>query len=182
MEGSHPHLVFRHLLAAKGHEFTSLKVLILRSFTFEQEAMQGFLLSLKKLHTLHLIDCLSLGAYGGFFTMARTELSPSLRLEGVEIYGLRFMEFDHQAEPRPAFDPELRDKARVKRSLDYDLATECGLVPQFYPFTVRDWPCERPELENAILGGRHNKILRKTRVAPNQEAKERWADIAVRDL
>ena len=180
--GTHPHVLFRNLLATKSHEFKSLQILTLRNFTFEQAAMHDLLVGLKKLHTLHLIDCLSLETYDGFSTMARTALSASLRLTGVEIYGLRFLEFDHQAEPRPAFDPELRDRTRVKRSLDYDLATACGLLPEFYPFTVRDWPCERPELEDAILGGRHNNILRKVRAAPNQEAKEGWVDIAVRDL
>ena len=180
--GSHPHVLFRNLLATKSHEFKSLQILTLRNFTFEQAAMHDLLIGLKKLRTLHLIDCLSLETYDGFFTMAKTAFSPSLRLAGVEIYGLRFLEFDHQAESRPAFDPELRERTRVKRSLDYDLATACGLLAEFYPFTVRDWPCERPELEDAILGGRRNNILRKVRAAPNQEAKEGWVDIAVRDL
>ena len=180
--GTHPHVVFHNLLAAKRHHFTSLKILTLRNFTFEQGAICDFLMSLKKLHTVHLIDCLSLGTYDGFLTTAKTTLSPSLRLTGVEIYGLRFLEFDRQAESQPTFDPELRDKLRIKRSLDYDLATECGLLPEFYPFTVRDWPCERPELEDAILGGRHNHITRKARVALNQEAKEGWVGIPVQDL
>lgn len=135
-KGSHPHVLFRNLLATKSHRFKSLQILTLRNFTFEQEAMHDLLVGLESLHTLHLIDCLSLGTYDGFFKMARTALSASLRLTDVEIYGLRFLEFDHQAEPRPAFDPELRDRTRIKRSLDYDLATACGLLPEFYPFTV----------------------------------------------
>jgi hypothetical protein len=101
---------------------------------------------------------------------------------GVEIYGLRFLESDRQAEPRPTFDPELRDRMRVKRSLDYDLATECSLLSEYYQFTVRDWPCERPELEDAILAGCRNNNSRKARAAPNHGAKEGWADIAVQDL
>lgn len=72
-------------------------------------------MGLKKLHALYLIDCMSLGTDDGFFKMAKTLLSPSLRLAGVEIYGLRLLEFDRQAEPRPNFDPELRDRMRVKR-------------------------------------------------------------------
>jgi hypothetical protein len=125
---------------------------------------------------------LSLGTYDGFLTVARTTLSSSLRLAGIEIYGLRFLEFDRQAEPQPPFDPDLRDKLRIKRSLDYDLATECELLPEFYPFTIRDWPCERPEFGEAILGGRHNNITRKARAAPNQAAKEGWEEISVQDL
>jgi hypothetical protein len=180
--GTHPHLLFWNLLAARRHDFENLEILTLRNFTFEQEAMCDFLVGLKKLHTVHLIDCLSLGTYDGFFTATQTTLSQSLHLVGIEVYGLRFLEFDSQAEPRPPFDPELRDQVRVKRSLDYDLATECGLLPEFYPFTVRDWPCERPELEESILGGRHNNITRKARAAPNQAAKEGWEEIPVQDL
>lgn len=179
---THPHLLFWNLLAAKRHHFESLQVLTLRNFTFEQAAMHDFLVGLKKLHTLHLIDCMSLDTYDGFFKMAKTLPSPSLHLAGVEIYGLRFLEFDRQAEPRPSFDPGLRDRMRVKRSLDYDVATDCGVLSEYYRFTIRDWPCERPELEDAILGGRRNNITRKAQAAPNQAAKECWAEIAAQDL
>lgn len=159
IKGSHPHLVFRNLLAAKGHEFTSLKVLTLRDFTFEQDAMHDFLVSLKKLHTLHLIDCLSLGTYDGLFTMARTELPPSLRLAGVEIYGLRFIEIDHQVEPRPAFDPELREKTTFRMATTWEDAILASLITNVVGRSKRSSEAKpgRPmEIGHAITSLRHS--------------------------
>jgi hypothetical protein len=177
-----PHFVFWHIFVARRHGVEVLAIVTLRKMTFEQAAKHKFLTGLKKLHTLHLIDCMSLETYDEFLSLAEAILSPSLRLAGVGIYGLRFLEPGYQAGSRPGFDQELRERTRIKRRLDYDLAVQCDLVPEFHPYTAQDWPCERPELEAAILGGRKNNVVRKAHAAPDQEVQEDWAKISVQRL
>jgi hypothetical protein len=176
-----PHAFFRQFLVARRHDFECLRSLTLRRFTFEHAALHDLLLGLNKLHTLRLIDCSSLGSYAEFSTMIRAESYPSLHLAGAEIYGLRFLGLENQAKPRPKFDQELREKMRKKRNMDYDLASQCHLLTEFYPFTAEDWPCERPELEAAMLGGRLNKVQRMAQAAPDQAARQGWARIPVQD-
>ena len=174
-----PHEFFRRFLVARQHDFENLQVLTLRNFTFEQAAMHDLLVNLRSLHTLHLLDCVSLESYEDFLGLTREKLSASLRLTGVEIYGVKF--FACHVHPSQQ-DEELKDRMRVKRNLDYDIATLSGCLAEFYPFTAGSWPCERPELEAAMMGGRPNNVLRKAKAAPNQEARDRWAEIPVQDL
>jgi hypothetical protein len=176
-----PHVFFQQFLVARRHDFEHLRSLTLHRFTFEHAAMHDLLQGLNELHTLHLIDCSSLGSYAKFSTMIRAESFPSLHLAGAEIYGLQFLGLESQAELQPKFDHELREKMRNKRNMDYDLASQCDLLTEFYPFTAEDWPCERPELETAMLGGRLNNVQRKAQATPNQAARQGWSMIPVQD-
>jgi hypothetical protein len=147
------HVFFHDFLAARRHNFKTLDVLTLRDIVFEQATMCDFLAGLTKLRTLHLIDCTSLGTYACFLASLEAAMPTSFHLAGAEIYRLRFLDDEIPTEPRPILDQGMRDKMRVKRSLDYDLAVQCDLLSEFYPFTARDWPCERRELEDAIVMG-----------------------------
>jgi hypothetical protein len=174
-----PHDFFRRFLVTRRHEFDHLKILTLRNFIFEQAAMQDLLLGLKSLRTLHILDCVSLGSYEAFLRITREKLSASLHLTGVEIYGLKFFA-RHLFQTR--LDQGVMDKMRIKRNLDFDVAKQFDSLAEFYPFTAGSWPCERPELEAAMMGGRTNNVQRKARAAPNQEARDSWANITVKNF
>jgi len=174
-----PHEFFRRFLVARQHDFEDLQVLTLRNFIFEQAAMHDLLVSVRSLHTLHLLDCVSLESYQDFLSHTREKLSASLHLIGVEIYGVKFFACHVRQSQQ---DEELKDRMRIKRNLDYDIATLSGCLAEFYPFTAGSWPCERPELEDAMMGGRPNNVLRKAKGAPNQEARDHWAEIPVQDF
>lgn len=178
-EGEEPDVFFQQLLVARREDFKTLRILTLRNFVFGQAAMYDLLLGLKGLRTLHLLDCISHECYEAFLQRAKEAVSVSLRLTGVEIYGLKFQSY---LLPQPSFDQDMRDRMRTKRNLDYDRAGDYGILVEFYPYTTPDWPCERPELEDAMLGGRPNDVLRKARAAPNQEARNNWAKTPVEDL
>ena len=131
--------------------------------------MHGLLLGLRGFRTFHLLDCVSLESYEDFLNPTKGKLSASLRLTGVKIYGVKF--FARHVCKYQQFQ-ELKDRTRIKCNLDYGIVTLFGCLAEFYPLTTRSCPCERPELESAMMGGRPTNILRKAKAVPHEEARD----------
>lgn len=198
-----PHTTFRkHLIPVETGtcNFPCLRSLTLRGFVFDVSGLHDLrLVYSETLRTLHLIDCWCIDTHQEFVRMAHESLSSTLKLSGVEMYRLRFLHptyepvFDwtgapsqfHPVRDLPAeavdeYTEEYAAKMRDKRRLDYEFCKEKGREGELPKYNVRNWPCERPELEAVFLGGRENGVVRKANAKVDQEAMESWSHTPVR--
>lgn len=169
---------FGRLLHRAGDTDTlrNLRSLTLRGFIFPTDGLQMlFLDQMFALRTLRLIDCLCTDGYKHFSNVIQTTIEPATKLQGVEIFGLRFRRLDGETEDHQ-FAQEYREKLQTRRAHEYERYQD-GRDTYLEGLLLSDWPYERPELETALLGGRDNIISRKMYAAPNDDARYNWQDM-----
>ena len=149
-------------------------------------SLQDFLLGhASTLRTLRLIDCYCPDSHDTFEAFAKNLVASALILTGVELYDLRFKDAIHHVQG----SPDVKEY-RLMRQND----SPCdSVVPAGQPSThiwyteelrsrgalagidmVSGWPFEQPELENAMLGGWWNNVVRRMHTAPTRAARNNW--------
>lgn len=159
------------LFTASRAVLENLRSLSLRGFVSSTNDLQTLLLrQLPALRTLHLIDCYCTDGYGHFTHVMQTAIKPVVRLDSVEIFGLRLRQLEGETEVHE-HSQEYEEKLQDRCAHDY------GRNTYMEGFLLSDWPWERPELETAILGEKVNTVARKMYAVPNDEARWNWQDM-----
>jgi hypothetical protein len=73
-------------------------------------------------------------------------------------------------------DQGMSEKMKIRRSLDWAVCQRESREDEFSTLNERTWPCERPELERALLAGRENMVVRRVKAAETQEEHEGWGN------
>jgi hypothetical protein len=166
-----PYECLWRIFTASGSALRNLHLLSLRGFVFSTDNLRNLLnQQLPALRTLHLIDCYCTDGYRHFTNIMQTDIQPVARLDGVEIFGLRFRQLEGETEEHE-HKQEYEEKLRERCAYDF------GRNTYMEGFLLSDWPWERPELETAILGGKVYTVARKMYAAANDEAKWYWQDM-----
>ena len=83
------------IFTASGSALKNLRSLSLRGFVFSTNNLRNLLLhQLPALRTLHLIDCYCSDGYRQFTSIMKRSIEPVVRLDGIEIFGLRFRQIE----------------------------------------------------------------------------------------
>ena len=168
-----------YLLSDNESVLKNLRSLSLRGFVFSTDQLQVLLINeVPALQTLHLLDCYCEDGYRQFTSAAQTAVSPNVKLLGVEIFGLRFRQLWLETENHENTQ-EYEGKLQERCAKEYE-QYKWGLLPDMKGRLVSNWPHERPELENAVLGGKENTVVRKMCAAPNDEARRNWQEMPSR--
>jgi len=154
----------------------NLRHLSLHGFIFSSSGLRNLLVAqLPAIRTLRLLDCYCEDTYASFAGTMRRNLPKHNKLEGVEIFGVRFKRINGETEDHELAQ-EYREKTRRRCSRKYNKYIK-GEIPSFEGLLLSDWPYERPELEAVMLGDRANTIVRKIFAAENDEARWNWMDM-----
>jgi hypothetical protein len=159
------------IFTGNGAVLRNLRSLSLRGFVFSTDDLRNLLIDqIPSLRTLHLIDCYCTDGYAHFTILMQVAIQPIVKLDGVEIFGLRFRQLEDETEDHE-HTQKYQEKLEERCAWDWERNTYMeGLL-------LSDWPWERPELEIAILGGKVNTVARKIFAAPNDQARWNWQEM-----
>lgn len=178
------------IIALQASDLDALKSLSLRGLTFDILSLKkGLSKCAKTLRILRLKDCYCRETYEAFEAFAKDELKLTLALTGVEIHSLIFKDSTSLAlnlpyEPsfgafRAIYHGKIASTYGIDgldsraRTMDHQEIKEIGAYWGYD--LLAGWPYERYELEDAMLGGRVNTIVRQVlSVSVRDEA--RWWD------